>query len=144
MDVLRSTAFSEWVGGTTAIAAATRYFAKGTPPATRPALRALPQQHIQRRGHSPNPRLKGGQWSGGRCGGPCSEPEIDSNYCYYYCIILLAAFERGGGFRKAVGSMPLEAAFRCPYPSGCRKMAALVRHVFIKPFYKMIWGIALG
>ena len=61
MDVLRSTAFSEWVGGTTAIAAATRYFAKGTPPATRPALRALPQQHIQRRGHSPNPRLKGGQ-----------------------------------------------------------------------------------
>ena len=92
--------------------------AEGTPPAT----------------HSPNPRLQGGQWSGGRCGGPCSEPEIDSNYCYYYYIILLAAFERGGGFRKAVGSMPLEAALWCPYPSGCRKTAALVRHDVLKPF----------
>ena len=43
--------------GPTAIAidAATRpcYFAEGTPPATRPAPRALPQPHLQRRGHSP-------------------------------------------------------------------------------------------
>jgi hypothetical protein len=50
--------------GTTAIAAANRpcHFAKGTPPATRPAPRALPQPHVQRRGHSPNIRLKGGKW----------------------------------------------------------------------------------
>ena len=53
--------------GTTAIAAATRprYFAEGTPPATRPAPRALPQPHVQRRGHSPNPRLKRGQGGSG-------------------------------------------------------------------------------
>ena len=67
--------------GTTAIAAATRprYFAEGTPPATRPAPRALPQPHVQRRGHSPNPRLKGwqgGQWfatagSAGAAGATC-------------------------------------------------------------------------
>ena len=59
-------------------------------------------------------------------------------------MLLLAAFEGGGGFLNAMASMQLEAALWCPYPSGSRQMAALVRHDFIKQFRNSSGGVPLG
>ena len=43
-----------------------------------------------------------------------------------------------------MASMQLEAALWCPYPSGSRQMAALVRHEFIKQFRNSSVGVPLG